>query len=121
MSSRRSQPVAADPGSGEPDAGETGGGDQPDHGHLAPAPGARLGEQRPVLVIRQHATHPWSRVRLGGWFTRRKAEKSAETAPEAGGGAERGTDRAGRREKAAPSQQRGKGRGGSHHHRKKRR
>ena len=63
-SSRRPQPTATDPGSGEPDAGETGGGDQPNHGHLAPAPGTRLGKQRPVSVIRQHATHPWPRKRL---------------------------------------------------------
>jgi hypothetical protein len=63
----------------------------------------------------------WRRLRLGGWFTRRKAEELAETAPGAGGGAERGTERAGGREKAAPSRQRGKGRGGPHRHRKKRR
>jgi hypothetical protein len=63
----------------------------------------------------------WRRLRLGTWFTRRKAEKLTATTAKAGpDDAERRADRAGSREKTASSQQRGKGRGGSRRHRKKR-
>jgi hypothetical protein len=75
-----------------------------------------------MRLVRNPGEWLWRRLRLGGWFARRETEKLTETAPEAGGDrTERGTDRVGRREKAASSRQRGKGRGGPHRHRKKRR
>src|SRR4051794_8438674 len=84
----------------------------------------RSGQRRSETAMR-FARNPgkwlWRRLRLGSWFARWKAEGRTETAAEAGGDrTERSTDRGDRREKAASSQQRGKGRGGSRRHRKKR-
>ena len=62
----------------------------------------------------------WRRLRLGSWFTRRKAEKLTGTTAKAGpGDAERATDRVGGRETTASSRQRGKGRGGPRRRHKK--
>ena len=64
----------------------------------------------------------WRRLRLGTWFTRRKAEKLTGTTAKAGpDDAERVADRVTGREKAASPQHRRKGRGGPSRHRKKRR
>ena len=64
----------------------------------------------------------WRRLRLGTWFTRRKAEKLTGTTAKADpDDAERGADRATHREKVTSPQHRRKGRGGPSRHRKKRR
>jgi hypothetical protein len=64
----------------------------------------------------------WRRLRLGAWFTRRKAEKLTATTAKAGpDGAERRADRVTDREEATSPQHRGKGRGGPPRRRKKRR
>jgi hypothetical protein len=64
----------------------------------------------------------WRRLRLGTWFTRRKAEKLTGATAKAGpDDTERGADRVTDREKVASRQHRRKGRGGPSRHRKKRR
>jgi hypothetical protein len=64
----------------------------------------------------------WRRLRLGTWFTRRKAEKLTGTTAKADpDDAERGADRVIHREKVTSPQHRRKGRGGPSRHRKKRR
>ena len=64
----------------------------------------------------------WRRLRLGTWFTRRKAEKLTGTTAKADlDDTERGAGRATHREKVTSPQHRRKGRGGHSRHRKKRR
>jgi hypothetical protein len=64
----------------------------------------------------------WRRLRLGTWFTRRKAEKLTGTTAKADpDDTERGADRVTQREKVTSSQHHRKGRGGPSRHRKKRR
>ncbi len=64
----------------------------------------------------------WRRLRLGTWFTRRKAEKLTTTTAKADpDNAEHGADRVTDREKVASPQHSRKGRGGPSRRRKKRR
>ena len=64
----------------------------------------------------------WRRLRLGTWFTRRKAQKLTGTTAKANpDNAKHGADRVTDREKVASPQHRTNGRGGPSRRRKKRR